>query len=312
MNLREEDQVFIIKEPQGIFLTALKEEKEAYCSLDFLDNSAKVGDIYLARVLRTDKKRAWLDVGENKPALCIPRSAFVEGERQVVRILKESITTTYSQKGALVTDKFPEKEHFLKETESREPPHRLFANDPLWKTYLKNLNAQPQITVNDYTLYQEITALGFVSITLKSDLGWPTPLKEVWQTMLEPVVPLPGGGWILFEEGETLTAIDINTSRYDQKSVELKGDHDLYEFNRRAGEICIEQIKLRNYGGRVVIDFPAFKNKGFYFKLWKDLKEKFREKETFIPGFTRTGLFELTRYRAGLSNPQKLKKINFI
>jgi hypothetical protein len=312
MSLDNDRQIFILKEPRGIFLTAFAEERAVKCSLDFLENTPKVGDIYVARVLRTDKTRAWLDLGENKPALCCPRSSFVEGERQVVCVLKESITTLYTQKGAFVTDKVTEKENYLKNAEKEDLPHRMVAADPAWKRALTGLKGAYSIIVNDLEIYQEIFALGQTVVTLKSDLGWSSKLESVWQSLLDPVVPIPGGGWILFEEGETLIAIDINTSGYDQKGVNLKGDNDLYAFNKRAGELCIEQIKLRNYGGRMVIDFPTFKNKNFYFKLWTDLKDQFQEKETFVPGFTRTGLFELTRYRPGLSNPQKLKKIKFI
>lgn len=307
--MREEDerQLFIFKKPEGLFLTAFEGEKAIQCSLDLFDNKPKVGDIYLARVLRTDKTRAWLDVGENKPALCFPKTSFVEGECQVVCVVKESSVTPYAQKGALVTDKVPEKEKYLKEADKL--PQRVVAADPAWKKYLKEVDIP--IIVNDIEIYQEIRALGKITVTLKSDLEWSYQLESIWKSFLEPTVPISGGGWILFEEGETLTAIDINTSAYDQKGVNLKGDHDLYDFSKRAGDTCIEQIKLRNYGGRIVIDFPIFKNKSFYFKLWSYLKDQFQEKETFIPGFTRTGLFELTRYRPGLSIPQKLKKINF-
>lgn len=310
MSLEDDCQIFILKEPRGIFLTAMIDDKAVQCSLDLFEDKPKVGDIYGARVLRTDKTRAWLDLGENKPALCFPRSPFVEGEYQVVCVLKESTTTLYTQKGALVTDKVPEKEKYLKEADKL--PQRLVTADPAWKKYLKSLKKATSIVVNDIEIYQETCTLGQTAVTLKSDLGWSYQLESLWKSFLEPVVPIPGGGWILFEEGETLTAIDINTSGYDQKSVSLKSDHDLYAFNRRAGDLCIEQIKLRNYGGRIVIDFPAFKNKSFYFKLWTDLKDLFQEKDTFVPGFTRTGLFELTRYRPGFSIPQKLKKIDFI
>lgn len=310
MTKEDDCQIFILKEPRGIFLTAFADDKAVHCSLDLFENKPKVGDIYVARVLRTDKTRAWLDLGENKPALCFPRAPFVEGECQVVCVLKESTTTTYTQKGALVTDKVPGKETYLKEADKL--PQCVMAADLAWKKYLRSLEKAFPILVNDIELYQEICALGLDAVTLKSDLGWSYKVESLWKSFLEPIVPIPGGGWILFEEGETLTAIDINTSGYDQKGINLKGDNDLYEFNRRAGEICIEQIKLRNYGGRIVIDFPAFKNKNFYFKLWSHLKDQFQEKETFVPGFTRTSLFELTRYRPGLSIPQKLKKINFI
>lgn len=305
-----EKQVFILKESQGIFLTAFIDDKVIDCSLDLFENKPKVGDVYLARVLRTDKSRAWLDLGENKPALCFPRSSFVEGEPQVVCVLKESVTTTYAQKGALVTEKVPEDAKDFKEASTL--PYRIVTADPAWKRYLKSLEKTIPIIVNDLELHQEICVLGKTDVVLKSDLAWSYKLENVWKAFLDPVVPIPEGGWILFEEGETLTAIDINTSGYDQKGVTLKSESDLYEFNKRAGELCIEQIKLRNYGGRIVIDFPAFKNKSFYVKLWSHLKGQFREKETFVPGFTRTGLFELTRYRPGLSTPQKLKKINFI
>src|SRR5205823_15126019 len=71
-------------------------------------------------------------------------------------------------------------------------------------------------------------------------------------------VHLKSGGYIVIDETEALVAIDVNTGRHkgsrDQESTILKVNVEA------ADEIC-RQLRLRNMGGLIVLDFIDMKNR---------------------------------------------------
>ena len=114
---------------------------------------------------------------------------------------------------------------------------------------------------------------------------------------LAAVVRIPDGGSITFDTTEALTVIDVNMG-----SAVNTGDL-AYEVNVNAGKLIVEQLFLRNIGGMVIIDFirmPDKKLRKQLVNLMQDLLEM-DSVTTHVYGFTRLGLFELTRERVSLS-----------
>jgi len=140
----------------------------------------------------------------------------------------------------------------------------------------------------------------------------PLQLKSLYSEMLveeqihqamQPKYELPKGGSIVIEETEALVAIDVNMgSALDQSMSNL-------DFNMQAARSIVQQIRLRNLAGIIVIDFVRMRNKKHRQLLINLLSELFSEDrvEVKIFGFTRIGLLEISRQRVGLS----LSKIIF-
>ena len=109
-------------------------------------------------------------------------------------------------------------------------------------------------------------------------------------------VPLPSGGCICIDETEALIAIDVNTGK--GKRV---GEHPevIVQTNIEAAEEVARQLRLRNVGGLVVIDFidmRASKDREQIFKLMRKLVRNDRAKSKILP-LSRLGLMEMTRQR---------------
>ncbi len=109
-------------------------------------------------------------------------------------------------------------------------------------------------------------------------------------------VTLPSGGYICIDETEALIAIDVNSGR------STKGkDHPetILTTNLETVEAVARQLRLRNIGGLVVIDFIDMKSKkdqgSVYKKMLKALASD-RARTKIIP-ISRFGLMELTRQR---------------
>ena len=78
------------------------------------------------------------------------------------------------------------------------------------------------------------------------------PLGDALDTLLTPAVPLPSGGSITIEATRALTAIDVDGGRAP--------DH--VRANREAAVEIARQLRLRNIGGTVVVDFISMRRGG--------------------------------------------------
>ncbi|HNS95627.1 MAG TPA: Rne/Rng family ribonuclease [Polyangiaceae bacterium] len=111
-------------------------------------------------------------------------------------------------------------------------------------------------------------------------------------------VPLPSGGYLVIDQAEALTAIDVNTGRFVGK-----GSKDLEETilktNLEAVEEIAYQLRFRNLGGLIVldvIDMDRAANREFVLKRLAELLQKDKAQTTLNP-VSELGLIEMTRKR---------------
>jgi ribonuclease G len=109
-------------------------------------------------------------------------------------------------------------------------------------------------------------------------------------------VHLRSGGYIVIDETEALVAIDVNTGRHkgsrDQESTILK-------VNLEAAEEICRQLRLRNMGGLIVLDFIDMKSRRDQQAVYQRVKEGLRrdKAKTHILPISQLGLMEMTRQR---------------
>lgn len=121
-------------------------------------------------------------------------------------------------------------------------------------------------------------------------------IHEQVSTIFQRVVTLPGGGYICIDETEALVAIDINSG----KSRNNKDQADtILQTNLEAAEEIARQMRLRDIGGQIVIDFidmRAAKDREIINKAMKDFVANDRAKTRILP-LSKFGLMEMTRQR---------------
>ena len=109
-------------------------------------------------------------------------------------------------------------------------------------------------------------------------------------------VHLKSGGYIVVDETEALVAIDVNTGRHksgkDQESTILK-------VNLEAAEEIARQLRLRNMGGLIDLDFIDMKSRRDQQTVYQRMKEGLRrdKAKTHILPISQLGLMEMTRQR---------------
>ena len=102
------------------------------------------------------------------------------------------------------------------------------------------------------------------------------------------------GGFITIDKTEALTAIDVNTGKYTgTKNLE----QTVFKVNKEATIEIAKQLKLRDIGGIVIIDYIDMKEQENKEIIEKTLKEELKKdrSKTQVEGFTKLDLMELTR-----------------
>lgn len=124
---------------------------------------------------------------------------------------------------------------------------------------------------------------------------------------LRRTVRLKSGGYVIFDELSALTAIDVNSGGF---VAERNLQETILRTNLEAAETIARQIKLRDIGGLIVIDFIDMANDEDRIKVWRRFHELMQKDRatTRISQFTEFGLLQLTRKRTR----QSLKKLILI
>lgn len=102
------------------------------------------------------------------------------------------------------------------------------------------------------------------------------------------------GGFITIDRTEALTAIDVNTGKYTgNKNIE----QTVYKVNEEATIEIAKQIRLRDIGGIIIIDYIDMHSNGNKMKIQNLLEEKLKKDrtKTQVEGFTKLDLMEMTR-----------------
>lgn len=102
------------------------------------------------------------------------------------------------------------------------------------------------------------------------------------------------GGFITIDKTEALTAIDVNTGKYTgSKDLE----QTIYKVNKEATIEIAKQLRLRDIGGIIIIDYIDMKDENNKKQIEQLLKEELKKdrSKTQVEGFTKLDLMELTR-----------------
>jgi ribonuclease E/ribonuclease G len=169
------------------------------------------------------------------------------------------------------------------------PPALVWRPDPLTRLLADNPGVT-EVAVDDAAAFAAARRR-FGALVVQQP-GLAGECDEALAAALDPVVPLPGGGRLVIETTAALTAIDVDS-----------GAGHPAEANRQAVEAVAREVRLRNIGGQIVVDFVSGGGKGNLFKLVGALKRAVAADPTptHVFGISALGLVELTRERRGPS-----------
>jgi len=121
-------------------------------------------------------------------------------------------------------------------------------------------------------------------------------IEEELEKIYTRTVPLPCGGHLVIEETEALVSIDVNSGKFRKES---NPEESAYKLNAEAAKEVVRQLRLRDLGGVIVIDFVDMRADK-HRRAVEDVVRKELKKDRARSKFLRTsrfGLIEMTRQR---------------
>src|ERR671925_410487 len=122
-------------------------------------------------------------------------------------------------------------------------------------------------------------------------------VEPVIDGMLNRRVDLPSGGYLMIDYAEALTVIDVNTGSFTGKGKSARLEDTITKTNLEAAEEVVRQLRLRDIGGIIVIDFidmARARNRDAVLKTLRKALDEDRTK-TFVVEISPLGLVEMTR-----------------
>ena len=291
-----------------------------------IKNYIKQGAPILVQVKRdcTNKKGARVSTHISIPgrfAVLMPNSEFItiskkiekEQERErLTNIVKCSLPKGYGKKQELIQKDIEglvkQYNEILEQAKKYDKvqsftPALLYKNDGIVeKTLIDTIDQDVEKIITDNKEVSEYvekflkdTGLETkVKLEIKQDVLNIYDIKEQIEKANNRKIWLKCGGFITIDKTEALTAIDVNSGKYIG-SKDL--DQTIYTVNKEATIEIAKQLRLRDIGGIIIIDYIDMENQETKQKILKVLEESVKKDRSKIQivGFTPLDLLEMTR-----------------
>ncbi|MBV5318186.1 MAG: Rne/Rng family ribonuclease [Desulfobulbaceae bacterium] len=123
-------------------------------------------------------------------------------------------------------------------------------------------------------------------------------IEEQIESIYKPQVALPSGGSIVIDPTEALVAIDVNSGRTSKNS---DFDDTIFLANMEAAAELARQLRLRDLGGLIVVDFIDMRNKKHIREVERQVKISMKrdKAKVDISKISRFGLMQISRQKMG-------------
>ena len=185
-------------------------------------------------------------------------------------------------------------ENILGRYKKRKPLSLLYSdNDLLEKILRDGLTPDTEFIVDNLKIYRRLVELA-PNVTFyegSAQIFEAFGIAQEIANLDKRELPLPSGGQIVIDKTEALTAIDVNTSK----------SNSILKTNFEAAQLILKQLRLRNIGGIIIVDFIDMDSDAHKNALMNFLREQARRdrNKTKIIDMTPLGLVEITRQCSG-------------
>ena len=127
-------------------------------------------------------------------------------------------------------------------------------------------------------------------------------------SVFSPRVKMPSGGYLIFEQTEAMYVVDVNSGRYAAKRDQ---EENSLKTNLESAREIAKQLRLRDIGGIIVVDFIDLREDANRKKVFDELKREFRKDraKTNVLPMSDFGLVQITRQRIRPSVVKSVSKV---
>ncbi len=211
-------------------------------------------------------------------------------------------------------------ERILNKLESSKPPTLLYKDLDMTESLVRDLFAKnyDRVLIDDYQLYKsvkeyvsQIAPKMVPNVQLykgKEHIFDHTNISEDVNSIFSPRVRMPSGGYLIFEQTEAMYVVDVNSGPYAAKQ---KQEDNSLKTNLEAAREIAKQLRLRDIGGIIVVDFIDQRDDKNRKKIYDELKKEFKKDQakTNVIGMSDFGLVQITRQRIRPSVVNSVSKV---
>ncbi len=211
-------------------------------------------------------------------------------------------------------------EKILGRLEKAKPPALLYRDLNMTESLIRDLFAKhyDRVLIDDQELYKSIKSyVSQIAPQMLPNVEYYKGKEHIFDFMkiakdvdsiFSPRVRLPSGGYLIFEQTEAMYVIDVNSGPYAAK--EKQEDNSLKTNLESAREVA-KQLRLRDIGGIIVVDFIDLKSGKNRKKIYDELKKEFKKDQakTNVLPMSDFGLVQITRQRIRPSVVNSVSKV---
>ncbi|MBT5433011.1 MAG: S1 RNA-binding domain-containing protein [Rhodospirillaceae bacterium] len=303
------DTILAETTPRAMRLALMSGDDLIELQIDRPGRGHRAGDVFAGRVVRVvpGLNAAFVDVGEGVTGFLRAKEADVERSGGAIsklvtegaRVAVAIKTDARDEKGPVLTRRFDDTDGAIAAAAMRvEPPKLVSRAEPLL-VHLAALYPEARVVADspaDVVPLRRLQRDGEIVLHQGAEpLLEAAGVEEQLETALAPEVTLRSGAVLRFEPGRTLTAVDVDSAAASEAA------GDAVAINLEAAPVIAHQLRLRNLGGLVVVDFLNMQDKKAGGRLVTDLFVALKNDpaETALDGPSRFGLVEMARQRLG-------------
>jgi ribonuclease G len=211
-------------------------------------------------------------------------------------------------------------ESLLGKLEEARPPELLYKDLNMTESLIRDLFAKhyDRVLIDDPQLHKSVKSyvsqvapqmLPNVELYKKNEhiFSFMKIAKDV-DSIFSPRVRLPSGGYLIFEQTEAMYVVDVNSGPYAAKK---RQEDNSLKTNLEAAREVAKQLRLRDIGGIIVVDFIDQKDDKNRKKVYDELMKEFHKDQakTNVLPMSDFGLVQITRQRIRPSVINSVSKV---
>jgi len=240
-----------------------------------------------------------------------------EGMGLIVRTVAEGVEEIELEQDIIILSQLWKK--ILSRSRSNSAPCLIHRDLELSQRILRDLFSEDvdHLTVDSRYEYEKIRDIldiisprlsSKVVLEIRNDIFQDYGINQEIEKALKRKVWLKSGGYLVFDQTEALTVVDVNTGKF-VGSINL--EDTVLRTNLEAAKEIARQIRLRNVGGIIIVDFIDMQKDENRQRVLETLEEEIKKDKTKtnILGITQLGLLELTRKKVNPCLAEVLQKL---
>ncbi len=211
-------------------------------------------------------------------------------------------------------------DQILDKLEHAKPPSLLYRDLNMTESLIRDLFAKnyDRVLIDDPALFRQIKSyVSQIAPQMVPNVELYKGKEHIFDFMkiahdvnsiFSPKVRMKSGGYLIFEQTEAMYVVDVNSGPYAAKK---RQEDNSLKTNLEAAREIAKQLRLRDIGGIIVVDFIDLRDDKNRKKIFDELKKEFVKDpaKTNVIGMSDFGLVQITRQRIRPSVVNSVSKV---